>query len=42
MRETRRRARELLGWSILTTVGTLSRFALWIDAAANRSDDDAR
>ena len=40
--ETRRRAREILGWSILTTVGTLSRLALWIDAAANRSDDGDR
>jgi hypothetical protein len=42
MRETRRRAHELLGWGILTTVGTLSRLALWIDGATNRSDDDVR
>jgi hypothetical protein len=42
MRETRRRARELLGWSILTTVSTVSRLALWIDAATNRFDHDAR
>jgi hypothetical protein len=42
MRETRRRAREFLGWSILSTVGTLSRLALWIDAATYRPDDGAR
>jgi hypothetical protein len=42
MSDARRRAREILGWGILTTVGTLSRLALWIDAATNRSDDDGQ
>lgn len=42
MRETRRRARELLGWSILTTVGTLSRLAMWIDVIAIHDDDDGQ
>jgi hypothetical protein len=42
MRATQRRARELLGWTILTTVGTLARFAIWVDAATARSADAAR
>jgi len=42
MRETRRRARELLGWSILTTVVTLSRLAMWIDALTIHDAEDGR
>ena len=42
MRETQRRARELLGWSILTTVATLSRLAMWIDSVSIHDDESAQ
>ena len=40
--DRRRQVREMIGWSILTTVMTLSRLVVWMDRTLDRdAEDDA-
>jgi hypothetical protein len=37
--DRRRQVREMVGWSILSTVVTLSRLVVWMDHALDRDAD---
>jgi hypothetical protein len=37
--DRRRKVREMVGWSILSTVVTLSRLVVWMDYALDRDAD---
>ena len=38
--ERRRHVRELVGWTIISTVVTLARLAVWVDGAIGIEDEE--